>query len=286
MKILITGTNSYIGNSVKDYLNKNKPNYLIDLVSLKNVNLKLLSFKSYDVVVHVAAINHSLFNKPFSKLYKINTELAIEVAKKAKSEFVKHFIFTSSLSLYGNGRISKEPTAIDTDKFAPSNGYGYSKLLADIAIQLLGDEKFNVTILRIPMVYGPNAKGNLNRLISFSRFSFLFPKIQNFRSIINILNLSELFLFVIQNKILGVLYPQDSNYFSTNKFLLEIRKVNKKFTFFFPFSYFLIKFLGIFIPILNKFYGYHFILSNKSIIKGINYQIYSINDFIYQLYKK
>ena len=58
MKVLITGKNSYIENSVKSWLENKESGYHIDTISLKDKNLDELSFKSYDVIFHVAGIAH------------------------------------------------------------------------------------------------------------------------------------------------------------------------------------------------------------------------------------
>jgi UDP-glucose 4-epimerase len=105
MRILITGKNSYIGNSVKAWLNEKEPFFFVDEVSLRNVDLKTVSFKNYDVIFHVAGIAHIFSNKKLlTEYFKVNRDVAIEVAKKAKQEGVKQFIFTSSMAIYGDDR--------------------------------------------------------------------------------------------------------------------------------------------------------------------------------------
>ena len=87
MKILITGKNSYIGNSVKAWLENKEVGYTIDTISLKDRNLDEISFKSYDVIFHVAGIAHISHKKSLiSKYFTVNRDLAIAVAKKAQEE--------------------------------------------------------------------------------------------------------------------------------------------------------------------------------------------------------
>ena len=102
-KILITGANSYIGSSFENYLNKNYNScYQIDTLDMINESWKNFDFSSYDVIYHVAGIAHIKETKDNKDLYyKVNKDLAIEVAKKAKQENVKQFIFLSSMSVYG-----------------------------------------------------------------------------------------------------------------------------------------------------------------------------------------
>ena len=87
-RILITGAGSYIGTSVEGYL-KGQKNYKIDTLDVKNDNWKTYAFFNYDVVFHVAGIAHAetgkLLQGKKKKYYDVNTKLALEVAKKAKS---------------------------------------------------------------------------------------------------------------------------------------------------------------------------------------------------------
>ena len=160
MKILITGKSSYIGNSVKSWLNKTEPHFLVHEISLRNIELSSISFKSYEVIIHVAGIAHISTNKKFiPEYFKINRDLAIEVAIKAKEEGVKQFIFISSIAIYGDDMPIGNFKPIDTNKPTPTNAYGQSKLEAHLEIQKLQNNLFNASILRIPMVYGKSAKG-------------------------------------------------------------------------------------------------------------------------------
>ena len=109
--ILITGANSYIGESFKEWVEKKYSNeFEIDTVDMKDGSWRNISFFGYDVVFHVAGIVHKKEKPDMRDLYKIvNTELPIEVANKANAEGVKQFIFMSSMSIYGKnvGKIKK-----------------------------------------------------------------------------------------------------------------------------------------------------------------------------------
>jgi nucleoside-diphosphate-sugar epimerase len=284
MRVLITGKNSYIGSSVKAWLNEKEPSFKIEEISLRNVELNKISFIEFDVIFHVAGIAHISSKKNLiPEYFKVNRDLAIEVAQKAKKEGVKQFIFTSSMAIYGLDRPIGDFTPIDVNKPNPSNPYGQSKLEADLSIQKLNDERFKVSILRIPMVYGITSKGNFIKLVNFSKNFSLFPKIKNIRSVLHINNLSELVRLIIVKSLYGVFYPQDQTFFNTNQFILNIRKKNLKRTFLIPFLSFPLNIFSLLINSINKIYGNKFYESSLSIIKNINYQIYSIEDVIEDL---
>jgi nucleoside-diphosphate-sugar epimerase len=281
MKILITGKNSYIGNSVKAWLNDKEPSFIVEEISLRNVELNKVSFKEYDVIFHVAGIAHiSSSKKLIPEYFRVNRDLAIEVANKAKKEGVKQFIFTSSMAIYGDDRPIGDFTPIDVNNAKPTNPYGQSKLEADLAIQKLQDKNFDVSILRIPMIYGKSAKGNFLKLVNISKNLPIFPLLVNKRSILHVKNLTELVRLILVDNLKGVLFPQDEKYFDTTKFISSYRLSIGKKTIFIPFlSIFLIIFSS-FIKTINKIYGNKFYESSLSIIKNINYQIYSIDDVI------
>src|SRR5690606_35554866 len=141
---------------------ENYPNdYHIEKISLRDDAWKEHDFSKYDVILHVAGIAHRKETKENKELYyRVNRDLTYEVAKKAKSERVSHFIFLSSLSVYGmeTGIITRETVP------QPKSNYGKSKLEAEELIASLSDEQFNVAILRPPMIYGKNCPGNYSKL--------------------------------------------------------------------------------------------------------------------------
>ena len=152
-KILITGANSYIGVSFENYM-KNFEGYLVDTIDMIDPSWRNFDFSGYDAVFHVAGIAHSDVNNVSdevkNKYYRVNTELTVETAKKAKESGVGQFVFMSSIIVYGSDN------QCITDKTIPNpdNFYGDSKLQADIGIHQLQADEFNVVSVRPPMIYG------------------------------------------------------------------------------------------------------------------------------------
>ena len=102
-KVLITGKNSYIGNALEKWLAKEPENYQVESIDMKDGSWKERDFSSYDVVFHVAGIAHVSTDPKMEELYyKVNRDLTIETAEKAKAEGVKQFIFMSSIIVYGD----------------------------------------------------------------------------------------------------------------------------------------------------------------------------------------
>jgi len=223
-KILITAKNSYIGNSFAAWV-ADRPEYTIDFISCRTDEWKKRPFSNYDVVLHVAGIAHIKETKKNADLYyKINRDLTIELAEKAKQEGVKQFIFLSSMSVYGieHGVITKETIP------NPKSSYGISKLQAEEQLISLEDDNFITTILRPPMVYGKNCRGNYKRLAKLATIVPVFPNISNQRSMIYIDNLSEFLVQMIINNYSGIYNPQNSEYVCVSDLVGKISNLNDK----------------------------------------------------------
>ena len=222
IKILITGKGSYIGTHFKEYLlNSFKDQYEVDELDMQDPNWKDHDFSKYDVVYHVAGIAHKKEVKENESLYyKVNRDLAIETAKKAKEAKVKQFIFMSSMSVYGL-IYSKDLITLNTP-CKPNTYYGKSKYEAENEILKLNDKDFKVCVLRPPMVYGKNSPGNLTKLINLVRKVKVFPTIKNERSSITIDKLVEYVKCYIDNESTGIYLPQNDNYLCTYEVVKEM----------------------------------------------------------------
>jgi UDP-glucose 4-epimerase len=224
-RVLITGANSYVGTNVEKWLMREPDQYYVETLDMKDPNWKNFDFSKFDVVFHVAGIAHVSTKKSMKDLYfKVNRDLTIETAIKAKESGVKQFIFMSSMIVYN----SKE-TRITLDTIPnPDNFYGLSKLQAEEGIKPLQSKDFNVCILRPPMIYGPGSKGNFPRLIKLAKKTPIFPNINNKRSMLFIDNLSNSIKQMIEEDSNGTYYPQNHEYSCTTHIVKYFSKLYKK----------------------------------------------------------
>lgn len=175
--------------------------------------------------MHVAGIAHIKETKENEGLYyKVNRDLTYEIAQKAKNEGVKQFIFLSSMSVYG---IMEGVISADTP-VKPNSAYGRSKLEGEKLIENLHDASFTVAILRPPMVYGNNCRGNYTKLAALALKTPVFPKVDNKRSMIYIDNLSEFNKHLIDNRSGGYFFPQNADYVNTSEMVRLIAEAHKK----------------------------------------------------------
>ena len=227
-KILITGKNSYIGTSLENWLMREPDKYKVDTIDLKDGSWKEANFSQYDVVFHVAGIAHVSSDPKMEDLYyKVNRDLTIETAEKAKAEGVKQFIFMSSIIVYGDSSSRKRVIDINTVP-TPTNFYGNSKLQAEKGIKDLETDDFKIVILRPPMIYGKNSKGNYPRLANIAKKIPVFPDIDNERSMLHIDNLCEFIKVMIDHKKSGLYFPQNKEYVKTSELVKAIAEVHGK----------------------------------------------------------
>lgn len=232
-RILITGANSYIGTSFENYVKQWPNKYQVDTIDMVDGTWREKSFVGYDVIFHVAGIAHADTGKVNEErkalYYKINTDLAVEAAKKAKTEGVKQFIFMSSIIIYGESAPVGEQKIITQDTIPqPANFYGDSKLQAEKSILLLQDYSFNVVILRPPMIYGKGSKGNYPKLAKYAVKLLIFPDIDNCRSMLYIKNFCEFVRLMIQYHENGIFFPQNAEYVSTSEMVKVIAAIHGK----------------------------------------------------------
>lgn len=182
------------------------------------------SLSAYDVVVHVAGIAHRKETKENAPLYyQINRDLAVEIAKKAKRDGVGHFIYLSSMSVYGLEQgVIDEHTPLN-----PTSNYGKSKLQAEELIGKIASTTFKIATLRPPMIYGKGCKGNYQRLRKLALKTPVFPDVDNKRSMIYIDNLSEFLKILIDDSIGGLFCPQNKEYVRTSEMVKEIANVHE-----------------------------------------------------------
>ncbi len=293
-KVLITGAGSYVGESFKTYGIENYGNnFTIDTVDMMDAAWRDKDFSKYDIVYHVAGIAHADIGKVSEnikeKYYEINTDLAIEVAEKAKAEGVKEFIFMSSMIVYGDSAPYGKSKVIDSNTVPkPMNFYGDSKLQADVGVRDLADDRFKVIVLRPPMIYGRGSKGNYPVLAKLAKKLPIFPDVDNQRSMLYIENLCEFLcqiMLVKEVKENGVvLMPQNGEWVKTGEMVEEIARADgrriRELHALRPAVFVGSKMPGKIGGLVNKAFGNFAYTHEISVYRGINYQINFLEESI------
>ena len=292
MTTLITGSNGFIGQHLINYLlekkyhldeaiyllvrNNNKLNryrgYKIKIITIDDLYKNNLKF---DSIIHLAGKAH---DKCFDKEdIKKNYTFSKQLLSYSKNIKLSKFIFISTIKVYGEENIKDRPH-LENDTPRPMSNYSISKF--QIENEIVNSFKNNLTkyfILRIPLVIGPGAKGNLFALIKLLNKGLPLPfdKISNKRSFISISNLvNQIFNILNQSNLKSGIYNlSDNSYLSSTDLINFINnKLNKKSNIFYLNRYILLFLL--FLINKNSEYRKIFssqILDNNKSIKLLNF---------------
>ena len=174
----------------------------------------------------------------------------------SKNDGVKQFIFMSSAIVYGESApIGKTKHITKDTPVSPANCYGDSKVKAEQGILPLNDIRFRVVVLRPPMIYGKNSKGNYPLLAKIAVKTPIFPYIKNERSMLYIDNLCEFVRLMIENEEHGVFWPQNTEYCNTSHLVQMIAAAHGKKIHLLSGLSWCVKLLSLLTPLVNKAFG-------------------------------
>jgi nucleoside-diphosphate-sugar epimerase len=178
MKVLITGTEGYIGSrlapllmaSGHDVVGLDAGYYrdgwlysdprqlgLVPRTIIKDLRrVEEKDFEGYDAVVHLAELSNDPLGENRPEItYQINHKGSVDLARKAKAAGVGRFVYASSCSVYGvgSGEFLNETSAVN-----PQTAYAKCKVMVERDVQPLGDSGFCVTFLRNATAYGASPR--------------------------------------------------------------------------------------------------------------------------------
>jgi GlcNAc-P-P-Und epimerase len=170
MKYLLTGGNGFIGSYLRNNISISSKNIITTLGKSNNNDIQIDLSKetieiteSFDYVIHSAAVVHNdkHANSFESESILNDFNITLNFIKSLSNSNFKKFIYLSSVSVYG----LEEGTDIPlTHKVNPKSGYSLSKHLCEKILQeVIPSNK--LLILRLPLVNGPNQKGNIKKAI-------------------------------------------------------------------------------------------------------------------------
>jgi nucleoside-diphosphate-sugar epimerase len=172
MKILVTGSQGYIGTFLSQFLSDNgmqvsgtdigyyKDCNLVpvdDLIETKRIDIRDIGINEvlgFDAIVHLAALSNDPVGELDEKLtFDINYKATINLAALAKKAGVNRFIFVSTQSIYGISNTEDELDEYSSVK-NPQTAYAKTKWLAEQELITLEDDNFHITNVRPSTVFG------------------------------------------------------------------------------------------------------------------------------------
>ena len=224
--LMITGASGFIGTN---FIERYKEKYNIVPVDLLKIKPEEIEFKDVDTVLHLAALVHQMNGAPREKYFEVNTELTKKIAEAAKKNKVKHFVFYSTVKVYGYDGDLYDHNFI-LNEYSPCNPtndpYGESKWEAEKILREMESDDFIVSVIRPPMVYGKGVKGNMENLIKLVKKLPILPfnYTKNRRSFVNIDSLLHLTSLVIDKEKEGIFLPLDEKPLSLKEMIEGIEE--------------------------------------------------------------
>ena len=172
-KILITGSNGFLGNLAKEYFTQNYELVLVDLFSSSDANFykaDIGNFEEIDdvitrekpnIIFHFASEIFDTHNK--KKIYKTNVEGSNNIKKSAIKNNVENLIFTSTFSLYEK---NYDYLISESEPISCKNYYGITKSKVE-KLLLDSDSELNISIFRCPIIVDKSRAHRLGVLFEF-----------------------------------------------------------------------------------------------------------------------
>jgi len=169
-QLLITGAAGHLGGrllsafvsdtEVKLRVHFRKPQHLPDWIKgaeasegdLRSSRVRMESVRGMTSVIHLATGGYSTFNLPSQEQLEIDLETSTELARDAARSGVSHFVFVSSVQVYGDalrGDVSEVTVPL------PSTAYGRSRFEIEQSIRSFASSAgMSVTVIRLTNTYG------------------------------------------------------------------------------------------------------------------------------------
>lgn len=175
MKVLVTGTEGYLGSLLPTLLHERGHEVLgVDTgyykvgwlyngteITAKTLNKDIRHISAEDLqgveaIVHMAELS----NDPAGQLapnitYDINHKGSVRLAKLAKDAGIRRFVYMSSCSVYG---VATEGDVTEESPVNPQTAYAECKTLVERDLALLASDDFSPTFMRNATAFGASPR--------------------------------------------------------------------------------------------------------------------------------
>ena len=248
MRVLVTGANGFVGKyvvnkllqtgvEVKSLMRAEHINSSIDesvyLENFSSVDEWATILDGIDVVIHLIAKTHNVSEKgkdTYHSYKQVNVGITKVLCDAINNSSVQRLVFLSSIK--ANGEVTFDSPFTENSSENPEDNYGITKLEAEETIKLkFANTEKDYVIVRPPLIYGNELKGNLETLrdIIAKGFPLPFRCIKNSRSLISLDSLSEFLALCVNNpKATNQTFlVSDNKNYSTSEIIQKIAKDNQ-----------------------------------------------------------
>jgi len=175
MKILVTGTEGYIGSLLAPLLMQRghevigvdtgfyKVGWLYNGTELtaKTLNKDIRQIAGEDLqgveaVVHMAELSNDPAGQLYPNItYDINHKGSVRLANLAKAAGVRRFVYMSSCSVYG---VATEGDVTEESPVNPQTAYAECKTLVERDVKTMADDSFSPTFMRNATAFGASPR--------------------------------------------------------------------------------------------------------------------------------
>lgn len=217
-KILITGATGFLGSRLYDLLAQREYDVTGTSRNTQQQDKKIFATGEIDTfshwqdiladcecVIHAAGRAHILKDDPekaAEEFHRVNCTATLALAEAAYAAGVKHFIFISSVGVNGDGNNGPESPFSEQSLPAPKSLYAASKYEAEKKLtEKYHKSSMGVTIIRPVLICGPDAPGNIQRLLKLvhSGIPLPFKNIKNKRSMASLDNVCDFIIHCVEH---------------------------------------------------------------------------------------
>jgi nucleoside-diphosphate-sugar epimerase len=176
MKVLVTGTDGYIGVCLAPLLRERghevvgldtgfyRDGWLYDhrrrqfppCLSKDIRHITADDLRGFDAVVHLAELSNDPLGQHNPRVTsEINHIGTVALAEQCKDVGIGRFVYTSSCSVYGAG---SDDCRVEESATNPQTAYAQCKVLVERDLSHMADDDFSPTFLRNATAYGPSPR--------------------------------------------------------------------------------------------------------------------------------
>lgn len=230
MKILVTGSSGFLGSIIKKHLEQIYEVFGL-CRSIKcyyrfNLSEEAPIFENnFELVIHAAGMAHKVpkNERDINEFFHSNCSGTKNLLQGLENNILpKKFVYISSVSVYG---LTEGNYINETIPLNAKDPYGMSKIESEkIIINWCKRHNIICTILRLPLIVGPNPPGNLGSMISGIKKGFYF-NISKGNARKSIVLASDIANYVLQASEVGGIYNLTDGYHPTiNELSIYISK--------------------------------------------------------------